>query len=866
MKKIQLKGESFKLKLNRPVTADLTAYSGTNLIKNSSFEHLPNKKYIYKMNDDWYNDGWQACDGFKTYGDITDEMAYSGRKSLKCYFRNMVLQKYCEVKKDTDYVFSFWYYIGSDENPNKLAKWSYVCVVNYLGLNTACNGEWYYRMPYCWKYFDGWDANAEKTVYDKWTRIDFHFNSKDNDRINLAMRYVAGNDETAPIHLDNICLYEKADIDSGKVSLDIPAGIYSDTATLLGEGDLAFDFNLELDKEKVEKSLNGKCEEFGCFVRSEFDDLTDAKKVVLENKSGKQTFRVENIPENLLNSAIIITPYAVVGGKTYYSEESCVKPISFLMTALYNKVKDEEYVESEELRNKVREILNKSQNLDCHIYNDREKHCTTMGALSAAVYHMTSYFDDDSGRKYTQEMIDIENNRIKEMGFKQLRTMFRSTWSVPEDEPFNGWKWDTPELLNWYKEAKDMQKIGVDLVITASWLLDYYVWVDPKFRHWYREHPYLHGDGEDFYGESKDCDFTGMDDYHIRLVKASKRYGKWVVEALKAFKAHGVNNVKYILPFTEPNAFMTKLDGDWHWAYVQFIVSLNEALVAAGLRDEVKIWGPNQSPLSLSDRKVMMLYECIKALPDKKMIDVYTDHSGKSLYGLYDDSMTAGPIDYDFFEKGYESLSDVLHDAVGDPNVQIFSDEYYGGSMRPPQYIKELFPVHMASGLIGQAKAKTLGACLWELSDQLWPSSHSNNFEFDDGFHHTGVMPSLLLSYVPHLRYYSTALITRYTTPMNEIVQGEFRAGDELFYAAYRNSETGEMTVLMANTATYPQSFNLNFSAPTGKKWHRHSFDPVNTVPDERARIPGIDATFADGKITDSIAPLGVTIYTTLEY
>ena len=97
-----------------------------------------------------------------------------------------------------------------------------------------------------------------------------------------------------------------------------------------------------------------------------------------------------------------------------------------------------------------------------------------------------------------------------------------------------------------------------------------------------------------------------------RMIIASLRYGEWMRQALEAFKANGVYNVKYLLAFTEPGRKDDpKQDEiDPYFCYPQWtrlVQGLHDALTAAGIRDDYKIIGPNQSIYRDQNRPVSFL-------------------------------------------------------------------------------------------------------------------------------------------------------------------------------------------------------------------------------------------------------------------
>lgn len=871
MKVFDMHEDKFNLDIKSMTETVPHDYKPYNLIKHSSLENLvKDYRYIYYMCNDWYNDGWCCGDGFKARAKVTDKFAHSGKHSLECEFRNLALQKVTKVKPETDYVFSFYYYIQSDENPAKCSKLDYIGVANPEAEVTACNGEWWKGKMFESIYFDGYEQDGIKTVYDKWQRVELRFNSKKYEKIKLAIKYSASHFETPPIYLDDLCLVEEKLIKDGEYDLDVAAGVSLEKISLNKYNGIGFEVDYKLNTTALLSEYpDYSIKEFG--VTAEYADVLNGKpltgfnhKLVLDNKDGMHEVLFYNISKKNFTKDIIVRPYFVLEGKEeklLFGDEALIRPIELLLPVTYNKIFDEQATETKETIDEVYSMLSGIKHVELPVYNDKEYYSETIGPMNATVYHMTSYFDDDMNRKYTPAMIKEENRRIKDTGIKIVRTMFRSTWSVPEDEEFSGWNFESPQMLAFYKNCLDMQEIGVDVMITAGWLLDYYAQIK-KEHIWYRDHPYLYGEGEDFYNENDGYDYSGDDEYHKRIKIASHRYGEWVCQALKAFKEHGVNNVKYVLCFTEPYAFMRTKEGDWMWADVQMIVGLNEMLNKYGLRDTVKIVGPNQSPCNIKNKEDLLLYYVPKHLPDTKMIDIYSDHSGRGLDPYMDMySLVTDKVEYEYYYNFFKTMTGHLRDAGVKSDV--FSDEFLGGSYRYPASLRKHLACHMLSGCVGTMQAKSMGICYWQYADQLWPNGHGNTVEMRNGFHSVGSMPSLLNSFTPHTEYYGLGIFTKYTKDMPHILDCNFRTDEQLYYLALCD-DAGNMTVAVINTSLRPLAFDVEFKKDINLTFDRYCYDPENTRPDDRARLPKADKVIkCKNKLSDVIAPLGVTVYTT---
>lgn len=849
---------NINLKSSKPITPK--AESKTSVIKDGSFEYKIKDREFYRILGKWHTSDWYASDAIKTYGIVTDEMSHSGKQSLKCDFRNTILMRVVDVKPKTDYVFSFYYYFKSDENARKTPLLNYVCVTNPNSEMTACNGEWWLGDPFTWKYFDGFDQRAAKTVHDRWTRVDFEFNSKNYEKLKLAIQYSAPNNTTPPIYLDDMVLYEKADIESGKATLDVPAGIYVSGIKAVNDDGVALEYSVEIDKEKLLADFDGlEIAELG--VEATLEGIT--KSVRLDSSD---TVRVCGISEENLNKSISFKPYAILSnGKKLYSTEITSSVIDVIMEYANDTVKDEEFVEDKETIDKITSLaLATDEVVEMPIYNHKGKYGETTSALNMGVYHITQYMKDDAGREYTQQQIDDEYDRLERIGITAVRSIFRSIWSVPSDKEFNGWVWDNEDILALCKAANDLKKRNIDVILTCGWLIDYYAIDNKDEPLWYRDHPYLHGDGPDFYGESKKVDFTGLNEHQIRIKKAARRYGEWIAQAFEAFWKNGADNVKYALCFTEPRWELYKFD-TWSDDYVEMIVGLNEKLEEHGIRDKVKIIGPNQAPFTTKEKDMLLLDYCLKHLPSQDMIDIYSTHTGPGLEGIDEVASAEIPdLKFNFLDEGFRNLQGVIKD--NGCSKKLFSDELFVGEPYfTPEKRKHVGPNNVVAAIAG-FKQHLHGICYWSIFDQQWVRVHSNNVEFKDGVHLTGMANPLNYSYVPHIEYYGIGLFGRYAKNLHVTVETDWKKGRTLYYGMLTDENQEVKTVVVVNTGKTSKAINLRFTKAINEKLNRHTFAGEITKPDERGRLAGIDKTFdVKDEIKDLIPPCSVVVYTNRE-
>ncbi len=474
--------------------------------------------------------------------------------------------------------------------------------------------------------------------------------------------------------------------------------------------------------------------------------------------------------------------------------------------------------------------------------------------MTGTVYHCTTYMHDSQNRDYTDEMAQIEFDRLQDSGIKMVRTIFRSTWAGGTSSNFTGWNFETTEMQAVYRWALEMQERDIDIAINAGWHMQAYI----DDTSWYIETPYLFGNGEDYYGESNGVDFTGLTAEEIRLKKASLRYGEWVSRALLAFRAHGVNNVKYVLTFTEPSyTSADKLEGYYADEWITLATGLHDTLVKNNLRSSVEIIGPNQG--SITSGEGLLNYILTSPDFDRDVVDIYTAHFYPRSASIYDDEYM------DICDNVFGSYRTVMN-RNGCQNKFIV-DEFFASSN--PE-----FPLgkncgwagtQTVVGIISAMKNRMNGLISWQFSDQLWTNQTNTGGEFVNGFHMVGMMPSLLTSYIPKPQYYGVNLVTKYMSDGfgTSVIDTNYSAGNGLYIGATKLSDDN-ITVVVANTSQSPQLFNINFSAAVNRKFYRLMFDPKTVNPTSEAKLAGSDnEKMVSNLIADSIPKGGILVYTT---
>jgi len=275
--------------------------------------------------------------------------------------------------------------------------------------------------------------------------------------------------------------------------------------------------------------------------------------------------------------------------------------------------------------------------------------------------------------------------------------------------------------------------------------------------------------------------------------------------------------------------------------------------------------GPNQAPKTTNEKDMLLLDYVLKHLPDKKMIDIYSTHTGPGLEGIDEVANVEIPdLKYNFMDEGFRNLQDVIKDNGYETNM--FSDEFFiGEPFFDPKKRPHIAP-NAVAGAVAAFKQHIRGICYWSIFDQQWVRGHSNNIEFKDGVHLTGMASPLNHTYVPHIEYYGVGLFGRYAKNLDTVIETDWKKGRELYYAMLTDKENKVKTVVVANTGKISKAINLEFKAALNETLYRHTYAGYITKPDERGKLAGIDRTFkVTNNIQDTIPPCSVVIYTNRE-
>ncbi|MEE1025533.1 MAG: hypothetical protein U0L55_00810, partial [Acutalibacteraceae bacterium] len=272
----------------------------------------------------------------------------------------------------------------------------------------------------------------------------------------------------------------------------------------------------------------------------------------------------------------------------YFKPHSmAVYPIS--KEAYSNRNDDGEFAESNEVRQFLyKNIISKFTDKTVKVSDNSKPIYNNFQGIRSTVYHGTMFFPDSHGRTYTESQAAVEMDRLADSKVDNVRTRLASQWMW---EDGTGWNWDSEKMQAFYKWAKMLKDRNISITLNAGWHLhDFLFFYDTKISNDKRGYEAAYGD-KDGNGHSSIPEVNYLHGYtdagekieakyreyyladkltqigkELNLFKegetydeskyayfsvAAARYAVWIKQALNAFKANGVDNVEYVLPFTE---------------------------------------------------------------------------------------------------------------------------------------------------------------------------------------------------------------------------------------------------------------------------------------------------------------------------
>lgn len=462
------------------------------------------------------------------------------------------------------------------------------------------------------------------------------------------------------------------------------------------------------------------------------------------------------------------------------------------------------------------------------------------------VYQLYNRMPDSLGRKYTQKQIQYEIDTIDKMGMNMIRSFYGS--SIAWDPKEQRHDYDNEYMKAFYQSCNDMEKIGVDIGITMAW--DLKGFFQEKVSHKQTVDLYLNG-------------YVVPGDYDATM----RNFKTFVEESVRAFRSHGVNNIKYIYAFTEcnnlyGNTIDTRNYDEVIPLYEKALIALDEGLKSSGLRKQYKIVAPCDNWRNDPEYSRLVRYT-LEHLSDRA--DIIGSHNGYARSNDY--------IDDFFYDYAWDKPGVTMQEAqaagkefwVDETNVSLQEDLSNTPKEKRLNNKNKMRGVALGATINGMMNTGGISnLLLWSLSNQQWPDSITNNAEFDNGVQALGFLPNLMESTVPTAAWYSAAMLTKY------IGQGKVYGVTDDFglYASAIERNDGEITVVVTNYNYTETVFDLFFDESLGgKTFYRYLYDSNNITP-----VPGNEMLKPDSVakqvttgFSDEVPGMSVAVYTTVK-
>lgn len=533
-----------------------------------------------------------------------------------------------------------------------------------------------------------------------------------------------------------------------------------------------------------------------------------------------------------------------------------------------SEVEEESFEETTEPEEEEEEVdyshLDEIENFPYRVYNAKAPIMNNYRGMSATVWHAYGFMKDDkTGRVYTDEMMDIEMDRLQRMGVKTCRTAMKSQWIWSEKN--GNWDFNSARANYFYDYCKALQDRDMNVMMQVGWDIEFVCRnVEGSTQ---AEADYLFGEGNSINGEEVGFDFSGMDEKHIRMSKAALRFGYLYSELLFSLKQKGIHNIDYLSYFTEPSNRNT--DGSYHvtsWGpsaedYIFICRIIKDYLDKTGASAWSKGMGPNAG-----GHNPEILHYTLMTDPD--LFDIYSSHIYPTCNSYQDNTY------YDTTYPLTEAYINYLKQYNRYGKKEFWYDEFFANDTWQTQNRTnrntsawpglQTVVSAIASGTLGVNNIIT-----WQAIDQLWTDTAHQGTEFVDGIHMVGMVPSLFVSDIPRGAYYMCGLFSYYNGFENgkfyETSYTDYYVESGLHISAVE-LEDGNWTITVVNVNPTETTFTLNFDKALNKTLYRHKEESATLVPDSYAYIADVDKVYADVEkvLCDTIPGGSMAVYTSV--
>lgn len=444
------------------------------------------------------------------------------------------------------------------------------------------------------------------------------------------------------------------------------------------------------------------------------------------------------------------------------------------------------------------------------------------------VYHGFAFMPDQIKKGMNDEDRKREFSRIKNMSLNIARTWYRPDWACG-DNLGNNFNWQSEKMQAFYKWLDEMKNLNVDVALQAGW--------------WFTRDTY--------FGKQEDSAASNAE-------KDPERIAKWVKESLhQLIEIKKYTNIKYLVLFTEPLNYNSGIvpKGYTQAEYYEKVCrKIHAELVNAGLRDKVKLVGPNSGSTRTG--------EWVGWAKDKlnDVIDIYSWHAYNA---------TRWDREY----SGWKEIVEAGKNKMWETGKPFWIDEYGCGMPDETIRTKPDYGNYLAQCVAAFTKAGAQSSLLWLLMDQQYVQPLVNadgNDAFHNGVHRWGLTKwphdNIENAEEPYPAYYAFSMISKYLGGRNNTKVLKTTNADSL-YIVVTKSNGKELSVMVVNAAHSPQKFEIKFNKEINTTLRRHLYNPaaIKVTKDAIIIEPDKEIKNINSSFSDELPSRGVAIYTTME-
>lgn len=468
------------------------------------------------------------------------------------------------------------------------------------------------------------------------------------------------------------------------------------------------------------------------------------------------------------------------------------------------------------------------------------------------------FLPDEYGREYNDAQIAEELKRMEDLDINMVRSYMDAGYAF---QYRNGkeitYDWNSERMQAFYKWLDAMEERDIEVAVQMGWNVGSVANATTKDALGYTIPWYVSGQ-LNIYGEMIDM------------------YTDWVELFIKEVIIKRGYDIEYLVMFTEPyhfNEYTFYVDENnketkngWEVS-VDLIRATDKALKEAGLRDMVKLTGP-QYGLSSKFYEGETLEEeldwWISRIGD--CIDVYTFHWYVPTWPGQGSSESASVLD-DNYDLWLYYLGEVKR-IISKTGKPFWFDEWNYGAQAMENQKTDFYAQQVAQTVVAGMNAGIDSMLYWQLFEIVWPTRNDTGGEFVKGIHALGVAPSLYESAIPYKLYYGFSLLAKYAGETgSKTYSGSGKKGVCCTMVEYEKDGKTYQNVIVVNSTALEQKISLNFEKSIGKDMYRYMFDPINTVPTTAAAMIPADKGFSkvDTVLQDTIPAGSIVVYSTVK-